>query len=131
MGCSPIYIIGVDIPLLQKDYTYFNSAEGDILVEKYGSMGPFNDSHAKITLRSALKKFLPKELVKACRSLIFSQEQTDFKMPFQTILSDFSYLGKVVHLRHGANKIFNLNPNSALVDVDYIDTLNIEEVILR
>ena len=131
MGCSPIYIIGVDIPLLQKDYTYFKSAEGDVLIEKFGSMGPFEDAYTKITLRSALKNFLPKSLVRACKSFFLSKQKTDFKMPFETILSDFSYLGKVVNLQHGTNKIFNLNPNSALVDLDYIDTLNIEEVILR
>jgi hypothetical protein len=131
MGCSPIYIIGVDIPLLQKDYTYFNSEEGDFLIEKFGSMGPFGDGYTKITLKSALKKFLPKSLVKTYKSFFLSQQQTDFKMPFETILSDFSYLGKLVNLQHGANKIFNLNPNSALVDLDYIDTLNIEEVIFR
>ena len=131
MGFSPIYIIGVDIPLVQKDYTYFNSAEGNVLIEKFGSMGPFEDAYTKITLKSVLKKILPTSLVKACKSFDFSQEQTDFKIPFETILSDFSYLGKVVNLQHGTNRIFNLNPNSALVDVDYIDTLNIEEVILR
>lgn len=131
MGCSPIYIIGVDIPLLQKDYTYFNCAEGDVLIEKFGSMGPFDDAITKINLRSSLKKCLPKSFVKVCKSLISRQQQTDFKIPFETIKSDFSYLGKLVNLQHGANKIFNLNPNSALVDLDYIDTLNIEDVILR
>ena len=85
MGCSPIYIIGVDIPLLQKDYTYFNSAEGDVLIEKFGSMGPFDDAHTKITPRSILKKFLPKSFTKAYKSFVLGQQQTDFKLPFESI----------------------------------------------
>lgn len=144
MGCAPIYIIGVDIPILKKDYTYYNSEEGNILIEKYGAIGPYEDEFSKITPRTMLKKVLPKSLTQVSDSGISviknlyvkigsvlnkeSNQETDFTFYVDSIKSDFNYLGRILNSSYGSNKVFNLNHNSQLVGLDYIDTLNIEDI---
>lgn len=115
MGCNPISIIGVKIPKLQKDYTYYQSPDSDKLVNKFGSCGPFLNSDQDlypaylIYMAKALAKSTYKGLQRAplpfsqkrvteyeVNSSFFSPDRIQIKADFEFIITNFLASGGAI-----------------------------------
>jgi len=139
MECNPIYIIGVDIPQKEADYTYYEPNDIEYLLQKFGSMGPYDLSFDLVQNTSNLNysrylgRFLPKFLVNnlkiwknAFNKSVFNKSVFFPDLP--QILFDFSYLAELAN--KSGLEVINLNPNSTLVKVKGIKTMNINKLII-
>lgn len=110
MGCNPISIVGVKIPKLKLDYTYYRTAVTDKLVTQLGSLGPYLDEnnclyYAKFTHKAksfvkstykALQKISPSDsLINGTKNdmSIFAPDRVRIKQDFQFIIYNFLRMG--------------------------------------
>lgn len=105
MGCDPIYLQGVELPLLSKDYTYHNTL--------------CNWQSARMTLRAVKNRI---------KKLLFGLDvASDFREAIDETLSNFSKLVDVAN-DHGI-KVYNLSKTSTLNRIEILPYLNSKEVV--
>lgn len=123
MGCSPIYIQGIEIPLVKKDYNYWPNDEADALLAQLG--GGANDQiNFRIFVREVIRTInnptvWGRVIRKAAKKTLFPNiklTQADVKSPFYDVtsgvLKDFSYLVDLAHAN--GIEVYNLSKTSSL-----------------
>lgn len=133
MGCNPISIVGVKIPRLLKDYSYYSTLEAEKLVKTFGSLGPFVESDhdlfwaqlvqkarsiAKTTYETLQTTFpLPsRENLKEGDS-IFAADRIRIKADFEFMISNFLRMGGDIR-NYSKNSL--LSEIEGVVDVDFV-----------
>jgi hypothetical protein len=133
MGCNPISVVGVKIPRLSNDYTYYSTPEAEKLVKTFGSMGPFVESDqnlvwaqmvhnarslAKTAYETLQSNFpLPIRERLNVRDSIFAPDRIQIKTDFEFMISNFLQIG---------GEIRNYSKNSLLSDIEGV--LNVDFV---
>lgn len=125
MGCSPIYITGVDLPYWLHDYKYYSPHGWRNTIRRYGSLGPFCDDFTDPRFKSKFRVSGPiwhdAEMI---RSRLFSvlgkPRRSDFGNHMVSLVSDFEYLAGVAADRAEKTDVFVNGSESALSEISGI-----------
>lgn len=110
MGCNPIFIQGVELPLYVKDYNYSKNNKADALILK-------TQETSLRKLKYLIRSFLVR--IKLVNKL------SDFGNSKEDIVKDFSYLAAVA--KKNNQKIYILSKTSLLATIDGFEVISNEE----
>jgi len=122
MGCSPINIIGVDLPHWLHDYRYYCPLGWRKTIKKYGSMGPFCEDFTRPEFKARFRVSGPlRHEAEMLRSRVFSflgkPIASDFGAHRVSLMNDFQYLARVAADRVGKTDVFVNSSRSALSEM--------------
>ena len=142
LGCNPIYIQGVDLPIsvnnkkidyfrigdLGQEYLVRNELEDELKIlykKTFQDISKQSKRQITETFPSIINKF--QYLIKKIFNLISKKKLTGFSGTINTILNNCEIYSKIA--KENNIKIYNLSPNSTLKkvkNIDYLDPKNIK-----
>lgn len=125
MGCNPIYLQGIELPVMKRDYVYakgtiidFISGTKHYLNKWYKIFNPF-------AVFRSIRRFTIKLLIKI--GLIEDKEKSYFYNDLDQILSDFEYLVDLA--KTNGMSVINLSNTSSLNNITGLKYMNPSEIV--
>ncbi|MDP3013561.1 MAG: hypothetical protein Q8M92_04915 [Candidatus Subteraquimicrobiales bacterium] len=123
MGCNPIYLQGIEIPVLKTDYTYSKVIVWDFTLRAKNYLNNWHKLFNPPAVCRFVFRFIKYPIVK----LGLFKEKSAFYNDLSQILDDFTYLIDLAH-KNGIS-VINLSNTSSLNNIRGLKYMNPSEIV--
>jgi len=120
LGCNPIYLQGIELPLFKNDYKYKDDRSADSLT---GAKVNYLEKTHKLLNPMAVSRFIYRQICDCLERLGLIRQKSPFYVDIPNIMADFEYLIEICMNKNIS--VFNLSQTSTL---NKISTLQYKKI---